>query len=286
MPPASPPPHRPARRGDAGWFQRLTAPWRLWPDFLILGTQRGGTTSLFRYLEAHPDVVASSRKELHYFDYQFARGSGWYRGHFPLESRRRAHLRQGHAAFLTGEASPYYLACPQAPRRAAATVPGARLIALLRHPVDRAWSHYRMIRWQGKETLSFEEAIEAEPERLRGEEARLRADDGYYSYTHQTFSYLARGLYLRQIQDWLMFYPREQMLLLKSEDFYRDPARVYDRLCRFLDLPEWQPREFKKFNEQSGKTMLPETRHRLLEYFREPNAALADFLGEDPGWDH
>ena len=279
------PPRRPARSGDAGWFQRLTAPWRLWPDFLILGAQRGGTTSLFRYLEQHPDVLASTRKELHYFDYQFGRGPRWYRGHFPLASRRAAHLRRGRTVLLTGEASPYYLACPQAPRRAATTVPGARLVALLRHPVDRAWSHYRMARWQGRETLSFEEAIDAEPQRLAGEYEKLRTDDTYYSAAYHQQSYLTRGLYLRQIQDWLRHYPREQLLLLLSEDFYRDPAAVYIRLCRFLGLSDWRPPEFKKFNEQSNNPLPPPLRARLQDHFRAPNAALADFLGTDPGWD-
>lgn len=279
------PPRRPARAGDAGWWQRLTAPWRLWPDFLVLGAQRGGTTSLFRYLEQHPDVVASTRKELHYFDYQFGRGQNWYRGHFPLAAQRDAHLRAGRSLLLTGEATPYYLACPQAPRRAAATVPRARLVALLRNPVDRAWSHYRMARWQKKEILSFEDAIAAEPDRLAGEYEKLCSDDTYYSAAYHQQSYLTRGLYLRQIQDWLRHYPREQFLLLRSEDFYRDPAAVYTRLCEFLGLPAWRPTEFKRFNEQSEKPMLAATRQRLLAHFHGPNAQLANFLGQDLDWD-
>lgn len=289
LPPSSlptTPPRRPPRAGDAGWFQQFTGPWRVWPDFLILGAQRGGTTSLFRYLEQHPDVVASTRKELHYFDYQFTRGANWYRGHFPLHHQRKAHLASGRHVFLTGEATPYYLACPQAPRRAAATVPRARLIALLRNPIDRAWSHYRMARWQGKETLSFEAAIDAEPARLAGEYEKLCADDAYYSASYHQQSYLTRGLYLRQIQAWLKHYPREQLLLLQSEDFYRDPAAVYARLCAFLGLPAWQPPEFKKFNEQSDKPLPPALRARLRDHFLTPNAALATFLGRDMGWDH
>ena len=274
------PPRRPPRAGDAGWFQRLTAPWRLWPDFLILGAQRGGTTSLFRALERHPDVVGSTRKEIHYFDYQFERGDRWYRGHFPLAARRRAH-----PALLTGEATPYYLACPQAPRRAASRVPRARLVALLRNPVERAWSHYRMARWQQKETLSFEEAIDAEPDRLRGEYEKLRADDQYYSPAYHQQSYLTRGIYLPQIRHWLEHYPREQLLVLISEDFYRDPAPVFARLCRFLGLQDWLPPRFESFNGQGGKAMEPATRARLREHFRAPNAALADFLGRGLDWE-
>lgn len=275
---------RPPHPGDAGWFQRLTAPWRLWPDFLLLGAQRGGTTSLFRALEGHPDIVGSTRKEVHYFDYQFERGGNWYRGHFPLAARRAAHLRAGQPAFLTGEATPYYLACPQAPRRAAATVPQARLIALLRNPVDRAWSHYRMARWQKKESLSFEEALHAEPERLRGEFEKLVADERYYSLAYHRQSYLERGVYLPQIQRWLAHYPREQLLLLLSEDFYRDPAAVFAQVCRFLGLREWQPNEFTKFNAQSDKLMAADTRAWLEHYFRPHRAPLAAFLGRELPW--
>ncbi len=275
----SEPPRRPPHPGDAGWFQKLTAPWRLFPDFLILGAQRGGTTSLFRSLERHPDIVGSTRKEIHYFDYQFERGDRWYRGHFPLASRRRAQ-----PALLTGEATPYYLACPQAPRRAASKVPQARLIALLRNPVDRAWSHYRMARGQKKEILSFEDALHAEPERLRGEYEKLVADDTYYSLAYHRQSYLERGVYLPQIQRWLEHYPSEQMLLLVSEDFYHDPALIYTQVCRFLGLAEWQPDNFDKFNAQSEKPMAADTRTWLEEHFRAHNAALAQFLGRDLSW--
>ena len=273
------PPRRPPNPGDAGWFQRLTAPWRLWPDFLILGAQRGGTTSLFRYLERHPDIVGSTRKEIHYFDYQFGRGDRWYRGHFPLASCRRHR-----PALLTGEATPYYLACPQAPRRAASKVPRARLIALLRNPVDRAWSHYRMARGQKKETLSFEDALRAEPDRLRGEYEKLVADDGYYSAAYHRQSYLERGVYLPQIQRWLEHYPRAQLLLLVSEDFYRDPGEVCTQVCRFLGLPEWQPGDFARFNAQSEKPMPADTRARLEDHFRPHNAALAQLLGRELPW--
>jgi hypothetical protein len=278
----TPLPQAPKRRphpGDPGWFQKLTAPLRRWPDFLILGAQRGGTTSLFRYLEQHPEVIGSSRKEIHYFDYQFNRGSCWYRGHFPLK------MRPGVASSKTGEASPYYLACPQAPRRAFVTVPQARLIVLLRNPIERAWSHYRMAIGQKTETLSFEEALQAEPERLRGEYEKLCADDNYYSYAYHRHSYLGRGIYLPQLRDWLKYFPKEQMLLLKSEDFYANPAAVYGEVCRFIGVREWQPNQFDKFNAQGNREMKPETRQWMRDYFRPHNAELAAFLGRDLDWD-
>jgi hypothetical protein len=282
---ASAPPRRRPHPGDPGWFQILTATQRLWPDFLILGAQRGGTTSLFRSLEQHPDVVSSSRKEIHYFDYQMDRGDRWYRGHFPLRLWQTVRRRQGRPPFRTGEATPYYFACPQAPRRAFGAVPGARLIVLLRNPIDRAWSHFRMARGQNTESLSFEDALRAEPERLRGEYEKLCADDAYYSFSYHRQSYMTRGIYLRQLQDWLKFYERSQLLVLKSEDFYSAPPAVYRRVCEFLGLKDWQPGKFEKFNAQGSRDMLPETRVWLSNYFRPHNAALSEFLGADFHWD-
>jgi Sulfotransferase family len=111
-------------------YRTLTGPLRGLPSVLIIGTAKGGTTSLFNYLAHHPDVVPPLGKEMHYFDMYYARGERWYRGRFPYEYR----LRNG---TLTLDASPYYLFHPLAPERAARLLPDAKLIALLRNPVDR-----------------------------------------------------------------------------------------------------------------------------------------------------
>src|SRR5947209_1159841 len=139
---------------------------RALPDFLIIGAQKAGTTSLYRYLAAHPDIVASTRKEVHFFDINFWRGEWWYRSLFPLRRRlqRRPPLRNRPA--ITGEASPYYLFHPFAPERAAQLLPDAKLIVLLRDPVERAWSHYRHEVANGRETMTFPDALAAEPARL------------------------------------------------------------------------------------------------------------------------
>jgi hypothetical protein len=148
----------PLRRLRAG-YRSWTAPLRGLPSVLIIGAQRSGTTSLFNYLVQHPDVLAPLGKESHYFDLRYARGVWWYRGRFPYAHR----LRRG---ALTLDASPYYLVHPLVPRRVAELLPGARLIALLRHPVDRAFSHYQHAVGDGRESLSFAEAIARERERL------------------------------------------------------------------------------------------------------------------------
>jgi hypothetical protein len=101
---------------------------------------------------------------------------------------------------LTGEATPSYAYYPHALRRIAETVPEAKLILLLRDPVERAFSHYKHAKRLGKEELSFEEAISAEGERLRGEEEKLLEDDTYNSFPYMYQSYLRRGHYAEQVE--------------------------------------------------------------------------------------
>jgi hypothetical protein len=158
-------------------LRRLTAPWRCLPDFLIIGAQKSGTTSLYRWLERHANVVTGPWKECSFFDAE-RRTTAGYRACFPLRrTRRQVEVATG-GPVRVGEATPYYLFQPDVPRRVAALLPDARLIALLRDPVERAYSHYRHNVALGIETLSFEDAIDAEPERTgRG------PDDGFRHFS-------------------------------------------------------------------------------------------------------
>ena len=150
---------RPARRR----FRHATRTRRILPSFLIIGAQRAGTTSLFRYLLAHPDVAGPSGgdaavwwvKETHFFDEKYSKGLDWYRSFFPLDATRQRRRKRGHD-LLAGEATPYYMFHPAVPARAAATLPDVRLIALLRDPVERAYSHYQMMSRTGREKLDFQ----------------------------------------------------------------------------------------------------------------------------------
>lgn len=165
------------------------------------------------------------------------------------------------------------------------TVPRARLIALLRNPVDRAYSHYQMVANMGQETLPFEDAIEAEGARLRGEEARMLEDEHYFSFAHQYFSYLSRGFYVDQLVRWSKYFDREQLLILKSEDFFERPAERFRYVIDFLGLPAWEPVAWKiVLKGEYERELNPATRQRLEEYFEMHNLRLYEYLGVDFGW--
>jgi hypothetical protein len=282
-----------SRRGDTSHkalnrpltrFRIATGGLRMLPDYIIIGAQKCGTSSLYRYLNEHPAVAASAGKEIHFFDWYYARGPRWYRAHFPTAAYRELFRARTGQRLLTGEASPYYLFHPHAPRRVKALVPGAKLIALLRDPVERAVSAYHHQVRAGTEPLSLEDALDREPSRLAGEIERLQQDEHYKSAAHRRYSYAARGLYAEQIEHWLRYFPREQLLVIRSEDFFNDPASSVAETIGFLGLPPWTSREFRKFNAGDYGEIDPGIRRRLIEFFAPHNRRLYNLLGRDFGW--
>ena len=172
---------------------------RLLPDFLIVGAQKCGTSTLAAHLSQHPRLLPPSTKEVHFFDQTYGRGLDWYKAHFRrVDAADRLSRRTG-ASCLTFEATPYYIFHPAIAERIAQCLPKAKIIIMLRDPVDRAYSHYQHEKSRGYEPLSFEEALENEPHRLQGEEERLREDESYVSRSYMRYSYIARGLYAEQL---------------------------------------------------------------------------------------
>jgi hypothetical protein len=265
-------------------WRTATATRRALPDFVVIGGQRCGSTSLYTILCGHPQVMAASHKELHFFDMNSRRGTDFYRRYFPL--RRHIEWRAGRLGkrVVSGEASPYYLFHPAVPARLGGTLPEARLIAILRDPVDRAYSQYQLSTRDGHETLSFEEALDAEAERLDGVEERLAADPEFRSAAHRHQSYQARGLYLDQLQRWWKHIPRERLLVLRSEDMFADTSAVYQRAVEFLGLEPHRRSDFEARNRVAYSDMPENARQRLREFYAEPNRRLEEALGGRLEW--
>jgi hypothetical protein len=256
-----------------------TSPLRVLPDFLIIGSQKAGTTSLHGYLTEHPKIAPALAKEVHFLDYNFYRGEAWYRAHFPTR------MEKWRGDFLvTGEGSPYYMFYPQVALRAKQLMPHVKLIVLLRNPVERAYSHYHHQVRLGLESLFFEEAIEQEAERLDGEFEKILYDDEYYSFNYQNYSYLARGMYADQLERWFKHFPRNQFLILQSETFYQDTAHEFERVLNFLQVPRWQPQTFRSSNQGKYEPMSPATREYLVDFFAPHNARLYELLNQDFDW--
>lgn len=283
-----PSPIRSVSRAGNRLGRLLSRQYRLWtadrrclPDFIIIGTQKGGTTSLFHYLAQHPQLRASWRKEVHYFDGglnprrdNYARETRWYRANFPLAGDMTA----GEQAF---EASPLYLFHPLAPARMAALLPDVRLIALLRNPVERALSHYFHEVRKGRETLPVMEA-------LQNEEARLAPvlEAGDYKHTaFMHFSYKLRGHYAEQIRRYHQYFPPEKLLVLGSEAFFTEPQASLQRIFDFVGVGAGNVPDLMARNVGSNRAHVPPPVYDYLQAYYQPlNRDLYDLLGTDFGW--
>lgn len=251
---------------------------RTWPDYIIIGTMKGGTSSLYQYLTLHPEVLPANSKETHYFDINYHEGKNWYRTNFV----KKKYKLPGQ---LTGEASPYYIFHPLAAERVARLLPEIKLIALFRNPTERAYSHYQHSCRTKVETQSFEQALKLEPERLAGEKEKMLRDPKYHSQHYQMFSYLARGRYAEQLKVWFRYFRREQFLILKSEDMFAMPQEMMNKVFDFFSLPPHIGSEFKKYNYHGEYSDMPETaRKQLNEYFEPYNKELYELLDMDFNW--
>ena len=239
-------------------YYRATSPFRPLPNALIIGGMKCGTTTLNAWLRSHPQVAFSAIKEVHYFDQNYHKGEGWYRSFFPL------------LEWLTGakcviEATPAYLfrASVVAPRMYR-LLPNARLILMLRDPVQRAISHYGHRLRNGEEGRSMEEA-------LLSDHGSDLDDENFYK---------TRGLYAKQIEEFLRFYPRENLMIIKSEEFFENPAPIYHAVQEFLGLaPQDLPAGCAPRNVGQRPSAIPESVHQhLVQYYCLPNQQLSQLL--------
>lgn len=269
-------------------FGVATAGSRKPPELVIVGAKRGGTTSLWKYLDAHPGILptfprAEQIKGTYFFDEEWHRGERWYRSHFPTDRQRtQAEKRLGYAP-VAFEASPYYLFHPHAPARAKQVVPDALIVAVLRDPVERAFSHYKERR-NHTEPLSFAEALAAEPERTGGEEARMLADPSIVSPAHRHQTYLAQSRYAPMLERWFAAFGREQVLVVPAEEFYADPQVLCDEITERLGLPRRDLGDPEPFNSEPSADMDPEVRAMLRASLKPDIEAVEQLLGRPMPW--
>jgi Sulfotransferase domain len=258
----------------------------LLPDFLVIGAMKAGSTMFYDWLVSHPLVLPAVEKEVHFFDFHFRQGELWYRSQLPTERERAALASRAGRPVLAGEASPTYLYHPLAARRARSLVPGAKLVVLLRNPVDRAYSHYYTGIRNDYEALSFEEAIEREPARLEGQVDALLMDQAHNrNFPHYRWSYLAMGHYAEQVEKWFEQFPRQQFLFLLNEEMDQNPDAVFRRVYEFLELPYHLLPQLTRRGAGNYPPMKDGTREQLTEYFRPHNRRLAELLCMELGWD-
>jgi hypothetical protein len=250
-------------------------PGRL-PGFIVAGAPRSGTTWLYRYLDAHPEVgmaqPAVPEPKFFLVDDEYAKGLGYY------SSRWFDGLPPG---VLAGEKSSNYLESAVAAERVHRDLPDVRLVFSLRDPAERALSNYLWSKMNGMEDLPFDEALAAEREREAGYPAALR-----YARPH---SYFSRGLYAELLEPWLERFPRQHVLVLRFEDLVERPREVAADACSFLGVTpvvEHAAALGVVNPSTEGGGSAAAALDGLRQAYAEPNRRLARLLGHDgPLWD-
>ena len=279
-----------AKRGIAHGIRHVgtaSAALRPMPDFLIIGTKRGGTTTLWQTLLDHPQVMpmvpqAQHLKSSDYFATPRYGQESWYRGHFAT-ALSRARYTPGKRV-ITGEASPHYLFDPRVAQRVATTIPDVKLLVALRDPVMRAQSHHLERVKAGVESLPFELALDAEPNRVRGELERMLSEPRYHSRLRDWYSYRTRGEYASQLVTWQELFPDGQIHVLFSEDLFSEPAETMNKVYRFLEIDEVELPLRHENKSRRAHPMPLSVKEELRRHYHPHNARLAELLQVQPPW--
>ncbi|WP_395338544.1 sulfotransferase domain-containing protein [Ningiella sp. W23] len=249
------------------WKVKTYLPFNRKVNFIIAGTQKGGTTALDEYCREHPELCMANKKEVHYFDHEknFSQRSQKYNHYHAYFSPRKRHK-------LLGEATPIYMYWKTSPKRMFEYNPELKVILILRNPIERAYSHWNMERAEKADNLSFIEALKTEKERCASA----------LPEQHRVFSYTDRGHYVRQIERLWSYFPKEQTLILKSEALKQDPNGTLSTLAQFLGVSEFSNVQMKDVHSRPyDSDMSEEAKNYLIDLFSPEVQKLEKLLGWD-----
>jgi len=260
------------------------------PEAMIIGTPRGGTSSLYYNLRRHPKFYP---KDL--LKESWALSWNW-RGESSLHSFKEVHTHPQGTFNIEGSTGD--LSHPKCPSRVWNINPAQKFIAMLRDPVKRAHENFWLVVKDGNETVkTFEEAVELENERLHGGMFTMFTSKSAPIENYQLYPYLERGKYVTHLKNWFRWFPPEQFLIIKSEDFFVSPQAILDQVCDFIGVEKyefdrldhwWDAYAIKgsKHGQWPAPELSPETALKLYDYFRPLNRELSDLLGRDFTWEY
>ena len=247
-------------------FQSIASADRL-VNFLICGTQKGGTSALAVYLNEHPEISMANVKEVHFFDSEV-----YFQNKRPDYSQYHSYFRLNESAGMIGEATPIYMYWYNAPRRIWEYNPNMKLIVLLRNPIERAYSHWNMERSRNRDELSFWDAIQNEEKRCR--EA--------LPYQHRVYSYMDRGFYSEQLRRLWSYFPEDQVHILKTGFLRHQPETALQEVCDFLNVSRFHDVEAKDVHSRPYMSRMGDKEKDYLKTrFEYEILALERFLGWD-----
>ena len=260
----------------------ITASMRVLPDFIIIGSMKCGTTSLYYDICEHPCTLAAAYDEIGFFDSNFHLGLNWYRSMFPRK-KQIEDVRQREGTAMTGEDTPFYFWNPIAAKRIKKLLPNIKLIVILRNPIDRAYSEFQD--WASRESNppSFETVIENEID-LQRQYPNLITEENFEVYNQQN-SYLLKGVYVDQLKIWTSLFPKEQIFILSTENLNSDPIDALGSVFQYLNLPDYKIKNPQHQKQKKYSSMKTETRNELIEFFKPHNERLFKMINKKFDWD-
>lgn len=274
-----------AAKYSAAFVNRLSPSPRMKPSFMIIGAQKSGTSSLFKYLMRHGHFLRPLLKDVYYFDRNYRKGMDWYLSFYPSEAAQRQREEKLGGPVVSSEGATHYILNPWVPQRMREAFPDIKIVVLLRNPVQRAISHYFHNRRMGSESLpSALEAFQREQERIEADEKRIFSDPNFHSLDYDSYTYLARGRYAEQLERWFEHFPREQFLIMCGEKFYKDTDSHFRAVCKFIGIPEKSLDSYRAEGKGTNRQEQPEAVEMATEYFRPHNERLFELLGERYDW--
>ena len=260
----------------------LTGSIRVLPDFLVIGAKRCGTTSLFYHLPEHPCISKSPHDNMGFFNDNFHLGVNWYKSFFPTIFTRNK-IKSEFGNFLAFDVTTTYMEEESTANNVYQTKPNMKIIVILRNPVDRAYSQYHLNLREKAEKRSFEDAMEENMNELNKESYERYEIKPKFSVEEN--NYLKKGLYAQQLRHWLKIFPRENILIISTEEFESNQQIIYNKIFEFLNISKFEVKNTKKMQKGNYPPIKSETRNLLLDYFRPHNHELFELINMEFDWD-
>jgi hypothetical protein len=273
-------------------MRHLTRHSRLLPDILIVGNNKSASNTVFYNLIEHPQIEGSSRRENRFFDANYWRGENWYRTHFPTKTSKQK-FEKNNSKLLVLDSSPTSYLHPYAAQRVKKLLPDAKLIILFRNPVEYAYSLWWHRSRTKVESETFENCILNDQERFEETEKKWRNDEvREHTWVDLRLSYVSDGIYFNHIEKWFSLFSKENIHCINVDDLAKEPIVVLNKICAFLNLPDYHFSNYAKKNvnkeDQRKPTyppMNPDTRKKLIEFYKPHNEKLESFLNIKFNWD-
>lgn len=264
-------------------FYGITGPFRILPDFIIIGAMKSGTTSLSYNISEHPCVLPPAYDEIGFFDVNFDLGFNWYKSLFPTTFKKNKILSK-YGFFSTGDDTPFYFWREDAVIRIKQFLPSSKFLVILRNPIDRAYSNYVDELNQFSSVPSFEDMIQREIEIIDSENNYCLSKTNFKRYSRNP-SHIAKGFYAEQLEIWFKHFERNQFFIISTEDLSMCPYETMNKIYNFLELPAYSIKNPQKKKSKIYLPMKTETRKFLIEYYKPHNKKLFNLIGKNFNWD-